>query len=162
MDDGEISQTQKIELEQSQFFQDFHGILRDDDVVIFLQRYQLHDGKRRDQHTSSVGGSVPRHTLQLHCHVQQLMRRRIRFIEFAQLCTIFFFRHCLGNGVSWVNVLGNLIAQGIGNAQRTSGVLYRSTCFEKVERDDLRDTIGTVFGNHIFLYFLAAFYAKIS
>lgn len=52
-DNCQVPQPQKIKFQQAHSFQNAHGILGDDGFLISLQRHQISDRHRRDQHAGA-------------------------------------------------------------------------------------------------------------
>ena len=160
-DNCQVPQPQKIKFQQAHSFQNAHGILGDDGFLISLQRHQISDRHRRDQHAGSMGRSVPRHALHLHCHIDQLFCCRIGFIQFPQVFPVLAL-HGFRNALSGIDRLCNFVAQPVGNPHCPSGIPNGSPCLHQVESDDFRHPIGTIAGDHILLDTLSALYAEVN
>ena len=61
---GEVPQTEKVHLQQTQLLQGCHLILTDDGFVVLCQRNIVLDGAFGDDDTGGMGGGVAGHTFQ--------------------------------------------------------------------------------------------------
>ena len=157
---GEISQTQKVHLEQTQFFQRRHDELRDHIAVIGGERYIMVDRFIGDDNTGRVRGRMARHSLQTARRVDELMNGFIALIHLPQLLRR---RECLINGNMQLgrNQFCHHIDVTIRNIERASDISNRVTRRHRAERHNLCDMIRAILARHVINHFLPAFIAKI-
>ena len=83
-EDGEVSQTEKVHLQEAQFLEGRHLVLADDGLVVLCQRNILLDGALCDHDAGRVGRGVPGHALQSTGHVDEGMELLVGVVEFFQ------------------------------------------------------------------------------
>ena len=157
---GEISQTQKVHLEQAQLFQRRHDKLRDHIAVICRERHIMIDRFIRDDNAGRVRGRMARHSLQTARRVDELMNGFIALIHLPQLLGR---RERLINGNMQLgrNQFCHHIDVTIRNIERASDISNRVARRHRAERHNLCDMIRAILARHVINHFLPAFIAKI-
>ena len=144
VDDGQVAQTQKVHLQQSQFLQGGHHVLADRALVAPGQGYILIHRGGGDDDACGVGGAVSGHALDLAGHVQQIFDAGIVLVIAFQLG-----RHLQGLVQGHFQLLGHQLCHhvhfGIGHIHHPSDVPDGGAGRHGAEGDDLCHVILAVF-----------------
>ena len=144
----EVSEAEKVHLQQPQMLQRRHRILADDAVLVLRERDVFIHGLFRDDDARRVRGGVARHALDGAGGVDERLDALVALIELAQGLGeaqrlvqrhVQRARHELCHGVRL----------GIAHAQRAPDVADRGAGRHRAEGDDLGDVVVAVFSVYI-------------
>ena len=141
--DGQRAQTEKIHLEQTEFFNRAHRELRGDDLVVALKRHVIGDRFIGDEHARRMGGRMAGQTFERTARIDQALDARVLLIVLFQ-----FRRNFQRAGERHVQLkrdgFGNGVYLGIWIAQHAAHVAHDRAGAHRSERDDLADVIRAV------------------
>ena len=159
MQDGEVTQSQKVELKKPQGCHGVHIELCHHRAIAQSNRQIIADGLVGNHNACGVNRHVARHTLKRACRIHQsthLLRTFIKLFEFGER------QRALDGHIEFLrNGTGYHVNVGIGHAKGSSNVANGGSCRHGTKRDNLRDVIGSVFTGNVFNDLVAAVIAKI-
>ena len=136
-DDGKGLEPEEVHLQQAQFADGIHRILRDDGAVLVgLEREQIHQRLRADDDAGGVDGSVARDVLQHLRRLDQLVRHLFALVgrlEFRRLLERFIQRHLQVEG----NHLRQPVALAVAKPHDPANVAHHGLGAHRAEGDDL-------------------------
>ena len=161
VDDGEISQTQEIELDEANPLNGFHRVLGDHFTILSpVQRHVFDNRSVADDHAGGMGRGMAREPLQHQGDFEQFLDLRIFPLQFGQ--TRFLFVSLLQrHSERGRDQLGDAIHFVVGHGQGPPHVANHRLGLHGAESDDLRNVILAVFFGHVAQHLLAAVDAKV-
>src|SRR5208282_1432429 len=162
VEDGEGGKAEEIHFEEAEFFERVHVVLRGDFLaVVFVERDELDEGLRRDDHAGGVSGGVAGEALEAAGHVHQLDVALVFFNGGAELG---------GFGQSLVQLdvqldgdeLGQAIHFAEGETEGAARVFDGGLGGERAEGDDLRHVFAAVGLGDVVNHLAAAPHAEIN
>ena len=172
---GQRRQAKEVELHQPHRFDVFHVELRHHAGRAFrrVERAEIRQLARRDQHAARVHADVARHALETPRQFEQFAHFFfLRFalvdqrLDFARVNRLIVFRigapaqRDMPPGLER-DELGDLVAEVVTQVEHAPDVAYHRFRGHGAEGDDLRHTVGAVFMPHVFDHAVAAVLAEI-
>ena len=159
MQNRQVAEREKVELQQSQFRHGVHVVLRDNRSVAQRQRHVLRHALIGNDDARRVNRDVARHSLKGHGGVDQLFHAFGAFVQFLQLGQserhgqrdVRLLRHCARNCVH----------VAIGHSERPPDVAHGGSGGKRTEGDDLRNMILPVAPPDIVDHLVAAVIAEV-
>ena len=152
LEDGEVSQAQEVELHQPDFFHVVLVVLRNDGYpgVRRIQRTEIGQLARRDQHAPSVHADVARQVFQPFGEVKKLAHL---LFAFDALLELRLNLNRLGQRQGLVglqrNQLGKLVAEGVRHVEHPPDVADHRLGRHRAEGGNLRHGIMPVVVTHV-------------
>ncbi len=160
VNDGEVSQAQKVHLQKAQLLQGGHGVLGHHSFIIFRQGDIAFHRVMGDDHPGGMGAGVAGHPLHLLGQLHQLPDFGLHLHQIPQLLGAF-------NGLFQGDVqlhgdhLRRLVHLGIGNPQRTAHVPDGPAGRHGAKGDNLGHMVRPVLLHHVVDDLLAADAAEV-
>ncbi len=153
LDDGQVAQTQKVELDQSDFLDIVLVKLRDYRAAAIgrIQRAEIGELARRDEYPAGVHADVPRQVFETRSEIEKIAHF---FAIFDLGLELRFGRDCLGQRQGFVllhrNQLRQLIAKVVRQIEHASDIANYRFRRHGAEGSDLRHCRHAVFFANVF------------
>src|SRR5258708_1583735 len=152
LNDGQVLESQKIDLQQAQVFDRMHFKLCDDRIFFLwgeLYGHTLGERLLCDHGTAGVNGRMACYALKMPRGINKFFRLGICVVENFKFLHALqaFVEPSLFHTLRWIegDKLRDLITESIGISHCASCIADRGTCRHGSERDDPRHTILTIF-----------------
>ena len=143
LQNGEVSQTEKVHLQQAQFLQGGHLVLAHHGLVVLCQGNVVFYGTLGNHDTGGVGRGMPGHAFQRPGHVDEGTELLVGVVEFFQgpgELQRLIQGHVEGGG----DLFGDGVGLGVADVQDTAHIADRRAGGHGAEGDDLGDVVLAV------------------